>query len=103
MTTPNLVPKTVLVIAFRFALTLDVKIVLFGHQVTVFVNKRHTNDFVCCVQFQKLKFCCLLLEHLIYLPKVPHTGDTDWDSSTNTKKTKIDRKGMFCVSFFFSF
>ena len=40
--------KTVLVIAFRNVLTLDVKIVWFGRQVAVFVKKRHTNAIFGC-------------------------------------------------------
>ena len=38
--------KTVLVIAFRIASTLDVKIVWFGRQVAVSVKKRHTMQFL---------------------------------------------------------
>ena len=40
---PKLGPKKKGVIAFRFALTLDVKIVWFSRQVDVCVQKRHKN------------------------------------------------------------
>ena len=46
LTPPNLGPKkTVSIIAFRIVLTLDVKIVWFGRQVAVYVQKRHKNAF----------------------------------------------------------
>ena len=64
----NLVPKkTVLIIAFRIAWTLDVEIVWFGHQVAVCVQKWHKNAFFVCCSFQKFNFDCLLLNLLIYL------------------------------------
>ena len=44
LTPPKLGPKkTVSIIAFRIALTLDVKMVWFGRQVAVCVQKRHKN------------------------------------------------------------
>ena len=44
LTTPKVGPKnTVSVIAFRIAVTLDVKIGCFGRQVAVCVNKLHKN------------------------------------------------------------
>ena len=53
LTTPRLGPKqAVLVIAFRIALKLDVKIVWFGCQVAACVNKRHTNAIFRCSQFK---------------------------------------------------
>ena len=43
--------KTVSIIAFRIALTLDVKIVCFGCQVAVSVQKRHKNAIFWCSRF----------------------------------------------------
>ena len=49
LTTLKLGPKkTVLVIAFRIALTLDVKTVWFVLQVAVCVNKQHKNAIFWC-------------------------------------------------------
>ena len=58
--------KTGLIIAFTIALTLDVKIVWFGRQVAVCVQKRHQNAIFGCSWFQKFNFDCLLLKLLIY-------------------------------------
>ena len=70
MTPPKLGPKkTVSIIAFRIALTLDVKIVWFGRQVAVCVQKRHKNAIFGCSWFQKFNFDCLLLKLLICSPK----------------------------------
>ena len=49
----NFPPKTVLFIAFRIALTPDVKIVWFGCQKTLSVTKRHTKTIIGCSKFQK--------------------------------------------------
>ena len=62
--------KTVSIMAFRIALTLDVKIEFFGRKMTVFVNKRHKNAIFECSWFQKLHFDCLLLRLLICSPKI---------------------------------
>ena len=71
MTTPKLGPKiTVLFKAFRTALTLDVKIVGFGCQKAVCVNKRNKNAIFGCSQFQKSNFDCVLLKLLIDLQKL---------------------------------
>ena len=53
----------------RILLTLHVKIVWFGCQRAVFVNKRHTNAIFGCIQFQKVDFGCLLLNFLFNLQK----------------------------------
>ena len=67
MTPPKLGPKkTVSIIAFRIALKLDVKIVWFGRQLAVCVQKRHKNAIFGCSCFQKFNFDCLLLKLLIY-------------------------------------
>ena len=65
-------PKTVPDIAFRIALTLDVKIVWFGRQVAVCVQKRHKNAIFGCSRFQKFNFDCLLLKLLIYSQTTEH-------------------------------
>ena len=66
---PKLGPKkTLSIIAFRIALTLDVTIVWFGRQVAVNVQKWHKNAIFGCSLFQKFNFDCLLLKLLIYLP-----------------------------------
>ena len=57
--------RTVSVIAFRIAVTLDVKIVCFGWPVAVGVNKRHKNAIFGCTWFQKFNFPCLLIKLLI--------------------------------------
>ena len=44
--------KTVSVITFRIALTLDVKIGWFGHQVAVCINKRQKMQIVGVVGFK---------------------------------------------------
>ena len=54
-----------LVIAFRIAWTLDVKIVWFGSQVAVCVRKRHKNAIFWCSRFQKFNFDCSLHKLLI--------------------------------------
>ena len=46
-------PKLGPVLIFRFALTFNVKIVWFGRQVGVFVNKQHTNAIFWVSWFQK--------------------------------------------------
>ena len=64
-----LVPKKIVsFIAFRIALTLDVKTVWFGRQVGVCVNKQHINAIFWCSRFQKLNFDFLLLKLLICSP-----------------------------------
>ena len=69
LTPPKLGPKkTMLIIAFRIALTLDVKIVWFGCQVAVCFQKRHKNAISWCSRFQKFNFECLLLKLLICSP-----------------------------------
>ena len=63
---PKLGPKkTVLIIAFRITLTLDITIVWFVRHLTVCVQKRHKNAFFGCSRFQKFNFDCLLLKLLI--------------------------------------
>ena len=70
LTRPKLGPKkTVLIIALRIALTLDVKFVWFGRQGAVCVQKRHKNAIIGCSLFQRFNFDCLLLKLLIGLPK----------------------------------
>ena len=70
---PKLGPeKTVPIIAFRIALTLDVKIVWFCRQVAVRVQKRHKNAIFECSWFQKFNFDCLLLKLLIYSQTTEH-------------------------------
>ena len=64
--------KTVLVIAFRIALTLDVKIVWFGRQMAVCVKNWHKNAIFGCSWFQKFNFSCLLKKLLICSPKAEH-------------------------------
>ena len=62
LTTPKLNPKkTMTIIAFRITLTLDVKIVWFGRQVTVCVQKRHKNAIFGYSLFKSstLTFYCL--------------------------------------------
>ena len=69
LTPPKLGPqKTVLIIAFRIALTPFVKIVWLGRQVAVCVQKRHKNAIFGCSWFQKFNFDCLLLKLLICSP-----------------------------------
>ena len=69
LTPPNFGPKkTVSIIAFRIALTLDVKIVWFGPQVAVCGQKRQKNAIFGCSWFQKFNFNCLLLKLLIFAP-----------------------------------
>jgi hypothetical protein len=53
--------KTVAIIAFRIAWTLDVKILWFGRQVAACVQKRHKNEIFGCSWFQKFNFDCLLI------------------------------------------
>ena len=66
LTPPKLGPKkTVSIIAFRIALTLDVKIVWFGRQVAVCVQNWHKNANFGSSWFQKFNFDCLLLKLLI--------------------------------------
>ena len=71
MLTPplNLVPKTMFVIAFIIALTLEVKFVWCDCQVAVCVKKRHKNAIIGCGYFQKFSFYCLLLKLLVGSPK----------------------------------
>ena len=70
LTTPKLGPKkTVSVITFRIALTVDVKILWFVCQVAVCVNKRYKSALFGCSQIQKLNFNCLLHRLLICLTK----------------------------------
>ena len=57
--------KKVLVIAFRIAGTIDVKIGWFGGQLAVCVNEEHTNAIFGFSWFQKFNFDCLLLKLLI--------------------------------------
>ena len=52
------------VIDFRIALKLDVKVVWFGCQKAVFVNKLHAKAFFGWNKFQKVNFGCLLLKAL---------------------------------------
>ena len=61
--------KTGLIIAFRIALTLDVKFLWFGRQVAVCVQKRHRNAIFGCSWFQKFNFDSLLHKLLICSPK----------------------------------
>ena len=62
-TPPKLGPqKIVSIIAFRIALTLDVKIVWFGRQVAVCVQNWHKNAIFGCSWSQKFNFDCLLLK-----------------------------------------
>ena len=80
---PKLGPKkTVLIIAFRIALTLDVQIVWFDRQMAVCVQKRHKNAIFECSWFQKFNFDCLLLKLLICSPKTENsqswTFETDY-------------------------
>ena len=61
-TISKLVPKnTVSVIAFRITLTFDVKMVWFGCQEAVCVNKRHENATFGCSRFQMFNFDCFCL------------------------------------------
>ena len=70
LTTPRLSSKrTLLVIAFRIALTLDVKIVWFRCQVAVCVNKWHECAFFWCSRYQKFNFDWLPLKLLTSSPK----------------------------------
>ena len=63
---PNLVlKKTVAILAFRVSWTLEVKILWFGRQVAVCVQKRHKNAIFGCSWFQKFNIDCLLLKLLI--------------------------------------
>ena len=69
LTPPKLGPKkNVSIIAFRIALTLDTKIVGFGRQVAVCVQKRQKYAIFGCSRFQKFNFDCLLLKLLICSP-----------------------------------
>ena len=61
--------KTVLIIAFRIALTLDVQIVWFDRHMAVCVQKRHKNAIFESSWFQKFNFDWLLLKLLICSPK----------------------------------
>ena len=71
MTTPKLGPqKNVSVIAFRFDLTIDVKILLFDCQVAVCVNKRNKSAISGSSWIQKLSFDCLLHRLLICSTKI---------------------------------
>ena len=64
---PKLGPKkTVSIIAFRIALTLDVKIVWFCCQVAVWVQKRHKNAIFGCSWSEMFNFDCSLFMLLIY-------------------------------------
>ena len=59
---PKLAPqKAVLIIAFRIDLTFYAQIVWFGHQMAVFVQKRHKNSIFECCRFQKFNFECFKL------------------------------------------
>ena len=49
-------------------MTLDVKILWFGRQVAVCVQKRHNSAIFGCSWFQKFNFDCLLLKLLICSP-----------------------------------
>ena len=70
LTPPKLDPKiTVAVKAFRIAMTLDVKILRFGHQVDVCVKKWRKNAIFGCSLFQKFNFVCLLLTPMNCSPK----------------------------------
>ena len=65
----NLFPKkTLLILAFRIDVTFDVKIVWFGPQVAVCVQKRQKNAIFRCSWFQKFNFDCWLLKLLICSP-----------------------------------
>ena len=57
--------KNVSVIALRIAMTLDVKILQFCHQVALCVKKQHKNAIFGCSWFQKFNFVCLLLRPMI--------------------------------------
>ena len=71
LTIPKLSPKiTVSVIAFRIAMTLDVKVFWFGYQVAVCVQKRLKNGLFGCSWFQKFNFVCLLLTLMIVHQKL---------------------------------
>ena len=73
LTLPKLGVKiNVLFISFWIALTLWVKIVWFGCQVTVCVKKRHTNAIFGHSWFLKFNFDCLLNELLISYIKTEH-------------------------------
>ena len=66
LTTPKLVPKkTVSVIAFSIAVTLDIKSKWFDYQVVVCVHKWHKNENFRLYPFQKFNFDLLLLKLLI--------------------------------------
>ena len=74
--------KKMSVIAFRIALTLDIKMVWFGCQVAVCVKKWHTNAFVRCSRFQKVNFDCLLHKLLICSPTTKkHLKCLSWTMS----------------------
>ena len=62
LTTPK---KNISVIAFRIAVTLDVKIGWFGRQVAVCVKERHKHANFRLGRLQKFNFACLLLMLLI--------------------------------------
>ena len=66
-TSPKLGPKkTMSIIAFIIAWTLDVKIVRFGRQVPVCVQKWNKYAIFVCSWFQNFNFDCLLLKLLTY-------------------------------------
>ena len=76
---PKLGPqKTVSIIAFRSALTLDVKIVWFGRQVAGWVQKRHKNAIFGFSWFQKFNFDYLLLKLLICSPTTENIFKFVW-------------------------
>ena len=50
-----------MIIALKIALKFNVKIVWFGSQVAVYVQKRHKNAIFGCSWYQKFNFDCLLL------------------------------------------
>ena len=84
LTPPLLGPKkNISVTTFRVAMTLDVKILGFWHQVAVCVKKWRSNAIFGCSQFQNFNFVCLLLLPMICTPK-------------NCKPIKL------CVSFLWS-
>ena len=67
LTTPKLGPKEIVsFIAFRKALTLDVKIVWFGCHVAVCVNKQHKSALFGCNRIPNLNFDCLLYRLLMF-------------------------------------
>ena len=73
LTPPKLGAKiTVLVIAFRIALTLKVNILWFGCQGTVCVKKRNINAIFGCSWFQQFNLDCWQHKLLIGSPKTEY-------------------------------